>query len=745
MNRIILLLLMALLGGCASTEAFRQGQELIEAGDVEAGLAKVEEASRLDPGNREYRIYLVRQREFAVQRFLALGEESRRAGKLDDAEKSFRRAAGLHPANSRARSGLEAVEQDRRHRAVLAEAEAALKRKDIEAAYARIREVLNANPAQRDALLLLRTLEEASPPLDLLGPQLRARFRKPVTVEFRDATLRQIFEFLGKNTGLNFLFDREVRPDQRSTVLIRDTAVEEVIQFLLLTNQLDQRVLNDSTLLIYPKTPAKLREYQELVTKSFFLGNANAKQALNLIKTLVKTRDVFIDEELNLVVMRDTPEAIRMAERLLTSQDLARPEVMLEVEILEVSNQALTELGIRYPDRLSFSLVGSGSTPGTITLPEWLNRGSELVRISVTDPVLALNFRDELGRGNLLANPRIRVKNREKARVHIGDRVPVITTTSTATGFVSESVTYLDVGLKLEVEPDIFLENDVGIKVALEVSNIVQEVKTASGALSYRIGTRLASTNLRLKDGETQVLAGLISDEDRSTANRIPGLGSLPLVGRLFGSQLDSANKTEIVLLITPRVVRNLARPDSRVAEFASGTEAAAGAAPLRLQTVAPSAALPPPAPAAEKPETAAAKPVALTLQAPAHVLSGQDFKLVVNISGKAPLRSAILDFAFDPSRFSVVGVEEGALVKAAGPESGLRTSAPEGAGRLAVSITAKSDFPADGELAIVTLRATTPIPSTAQILLESVSLTDGKGRVLSATLPPPHLLSLLK
>jgi general secretion pathway protein D len=742
MNRILLLILVgALLGGCASNRAFKAGKELIEAGEAEAGLAKVEEALRLDPENREYRIYLVRQREFAIQRFLALAEEARRAGKLDDAERSFRRAGALHPGNPRARAGLEALELDRRHRAVLAEAEAALKKKDIEAAYARIREVLNANPAQRDALALLRTIEQASPSTDFLAPQLRARFRKPVTVEFRDATVRQIFEFIGKNTGLNFLFDREVRPDQRATVFLRDTAVEEVIQFLLLTNQLDQRVLNDTTLLIYPRTPGKQREYQELVTKSFFLGNANAKQTLNLIKTLVKTRDVFIDEELNLVVMRDTPDAIRMAERLLASHDLAKPEVMLEVEILEVSSQAITELGIRYPDRLNFSVAGAGG-PGTLTLEEWRNRSSEMVRISFTDPLFVLNFRDQLGRTNLLANPRIRVKNREKARVHIGDKVPVLTTTSTATGFVSESVSYLDVGLKLEVEPEIYLENDVGIKVALEVSNIVQEIQTSSGTLAYRIGTRLANTTLRLKDGETQVLAGLISDDDRSSANRIPGLGSLPAVGRLFGNQADNVSKTEIVLLITPRVVRNLARPDSRVAEFLSGTEAAAGAAPLRLQTIAPPAAEPTTAP----PDASAPPaPVKISLHAPAQVFSGDEFKLTVHLSGKNELRSAILDFAFDPSRFTVVGVEEGALVMAAGPEAGLRTNAPEGLGRITVSVTAKTDFVANGELVVLTMRANTPIAASAPIMLQSVSLTDGKGRVLSATVPPPHLVSLIK
>src|SRR5262249_41618480 len=153
-------------------------------------------------------------------------------------------------------------------------------------------------------------------------------------------------------------------------------------------------------------------------------------------------------------------------------------------------------------------------------------------------------------------------KNKEKARVHIGDKVPVITTTATSTGFVSESITYLDVGLKLEVEPAVFLEDDVGIKVGLEVSSISREIKSPSGTLSYQVGTRNTSTTLRLKDGETQVLAGLISDEDRKSVTQVPGLGSIPVLGRLFGSHQDTFNKTEIVLLVTPRVVRNLARPE---------------------------------------------------------------------------------------------------------------------------------------------------------------------------------------
>jgi len=212
------------------------------------------------------------------------------------------------------------------------------------------------------------------------------------------------------------------------------------------------------------------------------------------------------------------------------------------------------------------------------------------VRVGVSDPAIALNLRQQAGRTNVLANPRIRVKNKEKAKIHIGDKVPVVTTTAGSTGFVSESVNYLDVGLKLEVEPLVYLEDDVGIKVGLEVSNIAREIRSPSGTVTYQVGTRNAATTLRLKDGETQVLAGLINDEDRRSANKVPGLSRLPVLGRLFSNNDDTVNKTEIVLLITPRVIRNIERPAARLEEFNSGTEAEVGGNPVALPVSPPSA-----------------------------------------------------------------------------------------------------------------------------------------------------------
>ena len=208
-----------------------------------------------------------------------------------------------------------------------------------------------------------------------------------------------------------------------------------------------------------------------------------------MIRTLVKTRDIFLDEKINLLVLKDTPHAIHLAERLIAAQDLAEPG---DARSRGPRGQPYPdlELGIRYPESVAYSLVGAQGVPGQVTLPEWLSRGSELVRLNFTNPLFLLRAAREDTATTVLANPRIRVKNKDKARIHIGDRVPVITTTAAATGeFISESVTYLDVGLRLEVEPLVHLEDEVAIKVGLEVS-IAREVRgTNSNTLAYQIGT----------------------------------------------------------------------------------------------------------------------------------------------------------------------------------------------------------------------------------------------------------------
>lgn len=740
MRRIVVALFL-LTAACAQNP-HRQGLELLEAGEVEAGLAKLEEAARADPSNRAYRQSYFRHREIALQRFFDMASTARQQGQWEAAEALYRRMLTVDPQNARATAALSSLAMDRRHRSTLVEADELFKKGNTALAEAKVRGVLAENGNNRDAQFALRRIEERMLRAAASGQQLGPSMKEPISLEIRDGMLRQVFEALSRSTSLNFLFDRDVRQDAKTTVFVRNSTVEDVLRFILVTNQLEKKVLSENTVLVYPNTSAKAREYVDLVTKSFYLANADAKATGNMVRALVKTKDMYVDEKLNLLVIRDTPDAIRMAERLVAAQDLAEPEVMLELEVLEVSSTVLSDIGIRYPNSVNFSLVGAAGTPGTITLKEWQQRSSDLVRLTVPDPFVGFSLRNELGRSNVLANPRIRIKNKDKAKIHIGDKVPVITSTTTATGVVSESVTYLDVGLKLEAEPTVFLEDDVGIKIGLEVSNIAREIRSASGALTYQVGTRNAVTNLRLKDGETQILGGLVSEDERKTITQIPGLGDLPLLGPLFGDHLENGSKTEIVLLITPHVIRNVTRPSLQFEEFPSGTDAAIGAAPLALQalSVQPGAPAPFQAPAA-----APAGAPKVILQAPLSVTAGKEFEVQIGLESPIPARSGLFDFAFDASRLRFVGAEPGALIQDADRSAAFRATAPEGIGRLNLNFASKSDLKGRGELAKLRFQALDTPGAAPTIRLEAASLTSTAGNVVSAQLPTPLTLNLTR
>jgi len=493
-----------------------------------------------------------------------------------------------------------------------------------------------------------------------------------------------------------------------------------------------------------------------------------------MIKTLVKTRDVFIDEKLNLLVMKDSPDAIRLAEKLIATQDRAEPEVMLEVEVLEVSRNRLLDLGIQYPNTFTALNIANQTTQSTTggVVVSSTSQAQNLVTVNTlrnltgnnitVTPNLQLNLRKEDGDAQILANPRIRVKNREKAKIHIGDKVPVITTTSTANVGVSESVTFLDVGLKLDVEPQVYLDEEVGIKVSLEVSNIVREIRSQTGTLTYQVGTRNAATVLRLKDGETQVLAGLINDEDRQSASKIPLLGELPLIGRLFSTHRDQTVKTEIILLITPHIVRNITRLEAQQGEFSSGTESAIGAPSLNLRKVAPASTSPAkpaaevkpaqtqsqadPAPAVDPnaPIALASAPLNLTMIAPTSSTAGKEFSVLIQASSNTELKSLSFDFVYDPKLLDVVRVNEGAYMKQGNGESGFKSDAAGNVGRLRITSERKAGVVrGSGSVAVLMLRSKSEEAGSARLSIENPSAIDAIGAPLAAAATPATTVSV--
>ena len=689
LKRVGFAALLAVLAGC-SGQAYRNGLEMLALGQKEAGIASLEKASNEAPRDAEIRAALIRNKTQHLDAVLADAEHQREAGQYDAAEAAYRKVLAIDARHTRARQGLALIEAERRNTLQLARAEQLFSKGDLLGAERQVRTVRAQdalNPVARNLQQQIDQQRE-SEEHPAANPAVTAALAKPVALEFRDATLKSVFEVLSRSSGLNFVFDKDVKGDTKVTFFVRNSPLEDILKIILSTNQLERRQLNDNSFLIYPNTQAKSKEYQELVVRSFYLANTDVKQAMSLVKTVAKSKDVFADEKLNLLIVKDTPDAIRLVERLIESLDLAEPEVMLEVEVLEVSRSRLNELGMDWPDSISYGQLQSQSTTTTIvngvtqsvTTPGGalasgyidLAQRSGLTSFAA-NPGVTLNIKGQNADTNVLANPRIRVKNREKAKIHIGDKLPVFTTTSTANVGVSASVSYLDVGLKLDVEPNVTLDDEVSIKVGLEVSSISKEVVGPSNSLAYQIGTRSASTVLRLKNGETQVLAGLISDEERKTTSHIPGIGEIPLVGRAFGSHRDTSTKTEIILLITPRVLRNIHRPDFGQPALPSGTEAAVGKPSLNVRTVglkslgiAPRGGqeLPVPAsapaetpasatPAEAVPEGAAVGTVGavgegVLLGGPAEARAGGNVDISVSIPG-AP-SSVQMDFSYDPT-----------------------------------------------------------------------------------------------
>ncbi|WP_119154257.1 secretin N-terminal domain-containing protein [Caldimonas tepidiphila] len=758
-----------LLTGCAAQRLQREGAWLLEQGRYEEGLERLQQASRRGPDSGRLRAELRNRQEQVVQRLLQAADAELAAGRLDAAEAAYRRVLRLQAGTPRAEQGIEAVARERRHAELLRQAEALQKKGEVQRAEAPLRAVLAENPRHPAARALLRQLESARLKEALNTPPLRPRLTKPVDVEFRDASVKMVFEGLSRLSDINFVFDREVRADAKTTIYARQVSVEDAVDLILLTNQLEKKVLSENMLLIYPGTPQKLREYQDLVIKSFYLENADPKHALNTIKTMLKTRDVVIDEKLNLLVMRDTPEAVRLAEKLIAAQDLAEPEVMLEVEVVEISHARLTELGVKWPDQLTLGLTDPTGGSLLVSDLQGINSG----RITINNLGATVNARKLAGDSNILASPRIRVRNREKARILIGDRVPVISsqvTPSTGTPVVTENVQYLDVGLKLEVEPNVHLDEDVAIKVNLEVSTLGEQVRTGTGTVAYRVGTRNAGTVLRLRDGETQVLVGLIRNDERKAANKVPGLGELPVLGRLFGTHQNENQKTEIVLSITPRVVRNLRRVDVETAEFWSGSEAtlrtqpvyaraitgpAAPAAPAAPAVAGAASAAGPGAAAAAKAAPEGAAPTAavpklpagtaaaargLSWQAPAKAKVGELFTLALRASTDEPISSAALQLGFDPAAFELVEVKEGALLKQDDVPTSFSQQADAQAGRLTVRLARPGSgggAVGEGEVLGLTFRARSPASQARFELLELSSAGPGN-RAVALPLPAP-------
>lgn len=735
------------LAGCAQQRIRDESDRLVKEGNYEQAVSSLELGLKNYPESPLLRAALIQSRNDALTRLLTQAAAARSTGQLDAAEALLKRAAAFDTGGKRVDGLLFDLATERRQRKALADTEALVAKKQTDAALRVIADALKDAPRQPDLLALQRRLE-----VDVRQAQTKAVRQglyetRPISLDFRDASLRTVLDVMTRNSGVNFILDKDIRPDIRVTVFLRSAKVEDAIDLIVSTNQLAKKVIDGQTILVYPNTPDKQREHQEQVVRVFYLASAEAKNAAAFLKSMLKIRDPYVDERSNMLAIREAPENIELAERLIALYDTTEPEVLLEVEVMEIRTNRLTDLGIQFPNSFSLTpLAPAGSTGLTLGNVRNLTRND----IALSVGGVLVNLKREVGDFNTLANPRIRARNKEKAKVLIGDKVPVITATTGTGGFVSDTVSYIDVGLKLDVEPTVYADDEVAIKIGLEVSSIASQVRTTSGTLAYQIGTRNASTLLRLRDGETQLLAGLISNEDRSAANRVPGIGDLPVMGRFFSSQRDETNRTELVLAITPRVLRNIRRPDASETELWVGTEATPRIRPAggRLASANPSDA---PQAAAAAPSSGAsaaaspvlatgndiaaspASPLALKWRAPSEVKVGDTFVATLELASPIALRGAPMQLAFGKDRLGLLDIDEGDFFRQGAAPTSFSKSIEGNEGRARAGVLRNQATGAMGQGTVLSLRLKATSAGTAEVSLvgfEPITLGEAAPKV---------------
>jgi general secretion pathway protein D len=473
-------------------------------------------------------------------------------------------------------------------------------------AMSRFRQVLRLHPDHREAAESLKELDKAAAEQAREGLVLTSS--APITLNFRQTDLKQAFEFLARAFGVNVIFDEGVK-SVPVTLFAKDVTFEQGLNLLLTTTQSFYKRIGPNTILIAPDTKAKRGQYEDHLVRTFQLNTIPAKEMAAILNALLPIKKLIVNTELNSIVIRDTEEIIKLAERIIEVNDRRPAEMILEVEILEVNRTKADKLGLDFnsyqitaavpPYSLGGSLRRAAETTGTLTIP------------SVT-----LRFFKQDVDAKTLANPKIRVINAKSAKIHIGDRVPLRAATITeTTGQVRTTYEYRDIGIRLTAEPVIHLDNTVTVKMNLEVSSLGENLGTAAEP-AFRIGTRNAETIMHLRDGETAILGGLIRDEERNTRVKVPGLGQIPAIGALFTSYDDSSGRTDVLLTITPRVVRGWDQPAVAAREFHSGSEtvysrkpvfaALSGQQPVTIRVDAPAAGAAPAAPPAPVPTAAA-------------------------------------------------------------------------------------------------------------------------------------------
>lgn len=566
----------ATLAACASGGSLRVARDAELSQNYDIAVAEYTKLLRARPDNREARQGLERAKLRAAQDHFTKARRLVSRSELEEALVEYQLASELNPANGEIEQELQATRSQLRAKIAIAD-----------------------NGKTRLESLIQQSLDAPLPGFDL-----PADAKLPDSVIFRDANARDIYSAIGRFTNMSVMFDPTFR-DQAISIDLRGKTLEEALNGLSQTTRNFWRVTTDRTITVVPDTAAKRREYEEEIVRTFYLSNADLKETVDMLRIVVDARRLSTITATNAITIKDTAERITAAGKIITAIDKARPEVIIDVELLEVNRTHLQEYGLQIASPGQPGLSGSASVKDGLNL-KGLSSLTTADVLLTSLPSLYYRLLKNDSATRILANPQLRTAEGIPAQARFGERVPVPVTTFApiaAGGVQTQPITsfnYEPIGVNIDITPRMHHDDAVSLALKVELSSISGK---GFGDLPT-FGSRQINTVIRLKDGETNMLAGLIRDEERTSFATIPGLGDIPVIGRLFGHNRKETQETDIILTLTPRIVRVLNLTAEDLQPFRVGRD---GGAPLT--DIAPPLPLPIPLPAAPKPPGGDAAP----------------------------------------------------------------------------------------------------------------------------------------
>ena len=536
----------ALVAACGAGRTFGRAEGAARAGDWDAAVAYYRQAVQENPDRVEYQIALERAMINASVRHLDQARVLEARGQLEDALREYRRASEYDPSNRQI--AAKALEMERR-----------------------LRDLAEASRPQPTIQQLQQAVRQSPEPL------LNPASREPIDVVFNNASLRDILNSMGMSAGINVTFERDYA-DRAYSVQMRGVTFEQALNQILAANQLFYKVINERTIMVIPDNAQKRALYEEQVIRTFFISHADATEVAQILNGVIRIPALAVAPQIvanktnNTITVRASANIVQIIQRVVEQNDNPKAEVVLDVQILEVNRGRAKQFGIDLSE-FAINVVFSpetdprGTTDGAATLtPQPFNLNSITRGISAADfylsvPSAVVQFLETDTESRLIAKPQLRGAEGQQITLNLGDEIPVPATvfTPVAQGGANfnplTSFNYRPVGVNIQVTPRVTFEGDIILDLIVENSTLGPDVNIAGQNLPS-FGSRKVQTRLRMRDGESNLLAGLLREEDRRALRGIPGLLRLPVLRSIFASNDTEIRQTDIIMLLTPRIVR---------------------------------------------------------------------------------------------------------------------------------------------------------------------------------------------